>query len=36
VTPEPFEAAALWLAAVGAQWDRRLERLQELLEGTRR
>lgn len=31
LTPEPFEAAALWMAAVGAEWDRRLEALQELL-----
>jgi DNA-binding transcriptional ArsR family regulator len=36
LTPEPFEAAALWMASVGAQWDRRLERLHELLGGTRR
>jgi DNA-binding transcriptional ArsR family regulator len=33
LTPEPFEAAALWMASVGAQWDRRLERLHELLGG---
>lgn len=36
LTPEPFEAAALWMASVGAQWDRRLERLNELLAGRRR
>lgn len=33
LTPEPFEAAALWMAALGAQWDRRLESLRSLLEG---
>jgi DNA-binding transcriptional ArsR family regulator len=32
LTPEPFEAAALWMASVGAQWDRRLEALRQLLE----
>jgi DNA-binding transcriptional ArsR family regulator len=32
LTPEPFEAAALWMASVGAQWDRRLEALRKLLE----
>jgi len=33
LTPEPFEAAALWMAALGARWDRRLESLRSLLEG---
>jgi DNA-binding transcriptional ArsR family regulator len=32
LTPAPFEAAALWMAALGAEWDRRLEALQSLLE----
>lgn len=32
LTPEPFEAAALWMASVGAKWDRRLERLRSMLE----
>jgi DNA-binding transcriptional ArsR family regulator len=31
LTPEPFEAAALWMASVGAEWDRRLEALRGLL-----
>lgn len=33
LTPAPFEAAALWMMALGAEWDRRLEALNELLEG---
>jgi DNA-binding transcriptional ArsR family regulator len=32
LTPRPFEAAALWMAAVGAEWDERLEALRRLLE----
>lgn len=32
LTPAPFEAAALWMAALGAEWDRRLEGLRSLLE----
>jgi DNA-binding transcriptional ArsR family regulator len=32
LTPAPFEAAALWMAALGAEWDRRLEALRTLLE----
>ena len=32
LTPAPFEAAALWMAALGAEWDRRLEALQQHLE----
>jgi DNA-binding transcriptional ArsR family regulator len=32
LTPRPFEAAALWMAALGAQWDERLESLRRLLE----
>ena len=31
LTPKPFEAAALWMAARGARWDRRLEALSEHL-----
>jgi DNA-binding transcriptional ArsR family regulator len=31
LTPEPFEAAALWMAALGAHWDRRLDALRKLL-----
>lgn len=33
LTPEPFEAAALWMAALGAEWDRRLEALRRMLGG---
>jgi DNA-binding transcriptional ArsR family regulator len=33
LTPEPFEAAALWMAALGARWDRRLEALRTLVTG---
>ena len=32
LTPRPFEAAALWMAALGAKWDERLESLRGLLE----
>jgi DNA-binding transcriptional ArsR family regulator len=32
LTPRPFEAAALWMAAVGAAWDERLDALRHLLE----
>jgi DNA-binding transcriptional ArsR family regulator len=32
LTPHPFEAAALWMAALGAEWDERLESLRRLLE----
>jgi DNA-binding transcriptional ArsR family regulator len=35
LTPEPFEAAALWMAALGAHWDRRLEALRALVTGGR-
>lgn len=28
LTPEPFDAAAAWMAEVGGQWDRRLGALQ--------
>lgn len=35
LTPAPFEAAALWMAALGAEWDRRLEALQSHLESAR-
>jgi DNA-binding transcriptional ArsR family regulator len=32
LTPRPFEAAALWMAALGAEWDERLEALRGVLE----
>ena len=32
LTPAPFAAAALWMAALGAAWDTRLEALRRLLE----
>jgi DNA-binding transcriptional ArsR family regulator len=32
LTPRPFEVAALWMAALGAEWDDRLESLRRLLE----
>jgi len=32
LTPRPFEAAALWMAALGAEWDERLEALRGLIE----
>jgi DNA-binding transcriptional ArsR family regulator len=32
LTPRPFEAAALWMAALGARWDERLDSLRHLLE----
>jgi DNA-binding transcriptional ArsR family regulator len=32
LTPEPFEAAALWMMARGARWDARLEALRGMLE----
>jgi DNA-binding transcriptional ArsR family regulator len=35
LTPAPFEAAALWMAALGADWDRRLEALRSVLEPPR-
>jgi hypothetical protein len=31
LTPAPFAAAALWMAALGAEWDARLEGLRRLL-----
>jgi DNA-binding transcriptional ArsR family regulator len=31
LTPEPFDAAAAWMADVGDQWDRRLGALQRHL-----
>ena len=34
LTPAPFEAAALWMAALGAEWDRRLEALRSVLESS--
>jgi DNA-binding transcriptional ArsR family regulator len=35
LTPRPLEAAALWMAALGAEWDERLEALRGLLERRR-
>lgn len=32
LTPDPFEAAALWMMARGAWWDRRLEALRRRVE----
>jgi DNA-binding transcriptional ArsR family regulator len=32
LTPRPLEAAALWMAALGAEWDERLEALRGLIE----
>ena len=32
LTPRPFEAAALWMAALGAEWDERLESLRRVLD----
>jgi DNA-binding transcriptional ArsR family regulator len=32
LTPRPFEAAALWMAALGGEWDERLETLRRLFE----
>jgi DNA-binding transcriptional ArsR family regulator len=34
LTPAPFEAAALWMAALGAEWDRRLDALRSHLEAS--
>ncbi|MET0559770.1 MAG: metalloregulator ArsR/SmtB family transcription factor [Solirubrobacterales bacterium] len=31
--PRPLTNAAAWIAAVGGEWDGRLERLQRLLQG---
>lgn len=32
LTPAPFAATALWMAALGAEWDARLETLRRVLE----
>jgi DNA-binding transcriptional ArsR family regulator len=32
LTPAPFATAALWMAALGAEWDARLDQLRRLLE----
>ncbi|HET7855373.1 MAG TPA: winged helix-turn-helix domain-containing protein [Gaiellaceae bacterium] len=32
LTPAPFATAALWMAALGAEWDARLHALRRLLE----
>lgn len=33
LTPAPLEEAVSWMAAVGAEWDERLEGLRRYLEG---
>jgi DNA-binding transcriptional ArsR family regulator len=33
VTPEPLSGAVSWMAQVGGQWDERLERLRQVLDG---
>jgi ArsR family transcriptional regulator, cadmium/lead-responsive transcriptional repressor len=33
VTPEPLAGAVSWIADIGAEWDRRLERLRRSLDG---
>lgn len=35
LTPEPLDAAAAWMADVGARWDRRLGALRRHVEGGR-
>ena len=35
LTPAPMADAVSWMAGVGAQWDRRLDRLRRLLEPRR-
>ena len=32
LTPQPFTSAVEWMADVGAAWDRRLAKLQRILE----
>lgn len=32
LTPEPMEETALWITAIAARWDKRLNKLRELLE----
>jgi DNA-binding transcriptional ArsR family regulator len=33
LTPEPLEEASLWIAAIAARWDARLQALRDLVEG---
>lgn len=33
LTPEPLDHAMAWMADVGSQWDRRLDRLRAHVEG---
>ncbi|MCB9455345.1 MAG: helix-turn-helix transcriptional regulator [Anaerolineaceae bacterium] len=32
LTPEPLEEATLWISAIAARWDERLEALRQFLE----
>lgn len=32
LTPEPLQDASLWIAAIAAQWDKRLSALSDLIE----
>lgn len=32
LTPEPLEEATLWISAIAARWDQRLESLRDLLD----
>ena len=32
LTPEPLEAASLWISAIAARWDQRLDILRTLVE----
>lgn len=32
LTPEPLQEASLWIAAMAAQWDKRLAALSDLIE----
>lgn len=32
LTPEPLQAASLWIATLAARWDQRLQALYELLD----
>jgi DNA-binding transcriptional ArsR family regulator len=32
ISPEPLQEATLWIAAIAAQWDKRLAALSDLIE----